>query len=76
MKLSLDHHVQSSCPIAIFGFIKGVYSVSGLLRKALDVIPKSKWKSTPVSLRATAGLRLLPENVAHNIIKEVIIIVA
>ncbi|XP_028409036.1 ectonucleoside triphosphate diphosphohydrolase 5-like [Dendronephthya gigantea] len=50
---------------------KGVYSVSGLLRKALDVVPKNKWRSTPVSLRATAGLRLLPDSVAHNIIEEV-----
>lgn len=50
---------------------KGVYSVSGLLKKALDVVPRNKWKSTPVSLRATAGLRLLPDSLSQNIIEEV-----
>jgi Golgi nucleoside diphosphatase len=41
------------------------------LKKALDVVPRNKWKSTPVSLRATAGLRLLPDSLSQNIIEEV-----
>ena len=49
--------------------------MSGLLKKALTVVPRNKWKSTPLSLRATAGLRLLPDSVANNIIEEVINII-
>lgn len=50
---------------------EGVYSVKGLLQQALKFVPKSEWHSTPVSLRATAGLRLLPDLVAGNIMKQV-----
>ena len=42
------------------------------MKKALSVVPKKEWQLTPVSLRATAGLRLLPNSLADNIIEEVI----
>lgn len=45
-------------------------SLKILLDKAKSKIPKDRWASTPMSLRATAGLRLLPESQAQNIIEE------
>lgn len=50
---------------------EGAYSISGLLKQALTVVPKNEWESTPVTLKATAGLRLLPQLVAEKILKQV-----
>lgn len=52
-------------------YIQGAYSISGLLKQALTVVPKNEWESTPVTLKATAGLRLLPQLVAEKILKQV-----
>ncbi|XP_065052125.1 ectonucleoside triphosphate diphosphohydrolase 5-like isoform X2 [Rhopilema esculentum] len=38
---------------------------------AKDYIPKQKWYKTPLVLKATAGLRLLPGNKAENILEGV-----
>lgn len=38
---------------------------------AKDSIPRSHWKRTPVVLKATAGLRLLPEEKAQALLLEV-----
>ncbi|XP_078515994.1 nucleoside diphosphate phosphatase ENTPD5 [Lissotriton helveticus] len=46
-------------------------SVRGLLEIAKDAVPPSHWKSTPVVLMATAGLRLLPEKKAKALLTEV-----
>lgn len=41
-----------------------------LLDKAKSVIPKSEWSITPLTMKATAGLRLLPGHKATNILEE------
>ncbi|XP_078000971.1 ectonucleoside triphosphate diphosphohydrolase 5-like [Glandiceps talaboti] len=40
-----------------------------LLNIAKDSIPEYKWASTPVALKATAGLRLLPQNQADKLLE-------
>lgn len=45
-------------------------SLKILLDKAKSSIPKTDWASTPLILRATAGLRLLPGNEAQGILDE------
>lgn len=52
--------------------LKGAETVQGLLEVAKDSIPRSHWKRTPVVLKATAGLRLLPEQKAQALLFEVI----
>ncbi|XP_022332140.2 ectonucleoside triphosphate diphosphohydrolase 5-like isoform X2 [Crassostrea virginica] len=49
----------------------GAESLRPLVIQALAFVPKSKQNSTPITLKATAGLRLLPEGVADNILNEV-----
>lgn len=51
---------------------QGAETVQGLLEVAKDSIPRSHWKRTPVVLKATAGLRLLPEQKAQALLFEVI----
>nr|XP_048305106.1 nucleoside diphosphate phosphatase ENTPD5 [Myodes glareolus] len=50
---------------------QGAETVQELLDLAKDSIPKSHWKRTPVVLKATAGLRLLPEQKAQALLFEV-----
>ncbi|KAF4017636.1 hypothetical protein G4228_009257 [Cervus hanglu yarkandensis] len=50
---------------------QGAESVQELLKVAKDSIPPSHWKRTPVVLKATAGLRLLPEEKAEALLFEV-----
>ncbi|XP_023392782.1 protein FAM161B isoform X3 [Pteropus vampyrus] len=50
---------------------QGAETVQGLLEVAKDSIPRSHWKKTPVVLKATAGLRLLPEQKAQALLFEV-----
>ncbi len=40
----------------------------------MSFIPESAWGKTPVALRATAGLRLLPHQEAEKLLEEVGII--
>lgn len=49
----------------------GSQSIEGLLQKSEDIIPKERWKATPVALKATAGLRLLPSNSSQQLLEEV-----
>ncbi|KAK2104446.1 Ectonucleoside triphosphate diphosphohydrolase 5 [Saguinus oedipus] len=49
---------------------QGAETVQGLLEVAKDSIPRSHWKKTPVVLKATAGLRLLPEHKAQALLFE------
>jgi ectonucleoside triphosphate diphosphohydrolase 5/6 len=49
----------------------GAESVLKLLAKAKMFIPQEKWATTPISLKATAGLRLLPKSKADAILEEV-----
>ncbi|PFX20399.1 Ectonucleoside triphosphate diphosphohydrolase 5, partial [Stylophora pistillata] len=49
----------------------GSQSIEGLLQKSEDVIPENRRKHTPVALKATAGLRLLPSNSSNQLLEEV-----
>lgn len=51
--------------------VQGAESLRPLVIQALAFVPKSKQNSTPITLKATAGLRLLSEGVADNILNEV-----
>uniref|UniRef100_A0A672FR31 nucleoside diphosphate phosphatase n=1 Tax=Salarias fasciatus TaxID=181472 RepID=A0A672FR31_SALFA len=42
-----------------------------LLKIAKKTVPEDDWSRTPVVLKATAGLRLLPEDKAHALLREV-----
>ena len=42
-----------------------------MLNDAKAYIPEVKWGRTPIALKATAGLRLLPEEMSNNILNEV-----
>ena len=46
-------------------------SVLNLLEKAKSLVPSDSWDDTPVALKATAGLRLLPRHLSDSILKEV-----
>ncbi|XP_015433577.1 PREDICTED: ectonucleoside triphosphate diphosphohydrolase 5 isoform X2 [Dufourea novaeangliae] len=45
-------------------------SLTVLLDKVKAVIPQLEWQHTPLSMRATAGLRLLPGHKAQDILQE------
>ncbi|KAF0044419.1 hypothetical protein F2P81_003577 [Scophthalmus maximus] len=49
----------------------GGNTVRQLLKIAKKTVPEDEWKRTPVVLKATAGLRLLPEDKASALLKEV-----
>ncbi|XP_064623881.1 ectonucleoside triphosphate diphosphohydrolase 5-like [Lineus longissimus] len=51
--------------------VKGAESLKPLLEIAKKTIPEMKWKSTPVALKATAGLRLLPKEKSEALLTEV-----
>ncbi|XP_020662906.3 nucleoside diphosphate phosphatase ENTPD5 [Pogona vitticeps] len=50
---------------------KGAETVRQLLNMAKEVVPSSHWETTPVVLKATAGLRLLAEHKAEALLSEV-----
>ncbi|XP_064420971.1 ectonucleoside triphosphate diphosphohydrolase 5 isoform X2 [Latimeria chalumnae] len=50
---------------------QGAETVRELLEVAKHSVPPSQWKETPVVLKATAGLRLLPEQKAQTLLSEV-----
>ncbi|XP_020841964.2 nucleoside diphosphate phosphatase ENTPD5 [Phascolarctos cinereus] len=50
---------------------QGAETVRRLLEIAKESVPQSHWKRTPVVLKATAGLRLLPEHKAQALLSEV-----
>lgn len=50
---------------------KGAHSIEELLFKSKEIIPEDHWKLTPISLKATAGLRLLPSNSSKQLLYEV-----
>lgn len=45
-------------------------SLEILLQKAKSKIPQSEWSHTPLTMKATAGLRLLPGQEAQDILEE------
>lgn len=52
-------------------FFKTGHTVRMLLKVAKQTVPRLEWKRTPVILRATAGLRLLPAEKAQSILDQV-----
>lgn len=50
---------------------KAAASVAELLSTAEKTIPAHLWQHTPLALKATAGLRLLPEEQADAILEAV-----
>ncbi|KAF3844817.1 hypothetical protein F7725_007980 [Dissostichus mawsoni] len=50
---------------------EGGNTIRQLLRIAKKTVPEEDWRRTPVVLKATAGLRLLPEDKANALLKEV-----
>jgi ectonucleoside triphosphate diphosphohydrolase 5/6 len=54
-----------------FLLLKGAESLRPLMDKACDYIPKKQWVSTPIALKATAGLRMLPNVTAQRLLDEV-----
>ncbi|KAG8227954.1 hypothetical protein J437_LFUL008761, partial [Ladona fulva] len=50
---------------------KGAETIVELLNKAKEEIPPAAWKDTPLTIKATAGLRLLPSHKAENLLNEV-----
>ena len=46
-------------------------SIMKLISAAQERIPRKYWNKTPITLKATAGLRLLPKDQSEAIIKEV-----
>ena len=51
---------------------KGAETIRNLLNKAKESIPASVWHSTPLVLKATAGLRLLSPEKADRLLSEVL----
>lgn len=49
----------------------GANSLKPLLEKAKHFIPQESWATTPIALKATAGLRLLPKEKADAILAAV-----
>lgn len=50
---------------------QGSHSIEELLQKSDAIVPKEQRKTTPVALKATAGLRLLPSNSSQLLLEEV-----
>lgn len=50
---------------------KAGHTVRMLLKVAKKTVPRLEWKRTPVVLRATAGLRLLPAEKAQALLDQV-----
>lgn len=52
-------------------FSKAAQTVRTMLKVAKNAVPRLEWKRTPVLLRATAGLRLLPAGKAQALLHQV-----
>lgn len=50
---------------------QGGNTIRQLLKIAKKTVPEEEWSRTPVVLKATAGLRLLPEDKAKALLNEV-----
>lgn len=74
-KLYLDDELFRERKPGLSSFVdapeRGAQSIKFLLDEAKAFIPKDKWNSTPLILKATAGLRLLPHSKAENLLNAV-----
>ena len=53
-------------------YLQAAESLAPLLSQAIENVPESSRNSTLITLKATAGLRLLPKEKGDQIIEEVI----
>nr|XP_057913799.1 ectonucleoside triphosphate diphosphohydrolase 5-like isoform X2 [Doryrhamphus excisus] len=51
--------------------VTAAHSLKELLKVAKNTVPRPEWERTPVVLRATAGLRLLPARKAQTLLDQV-----
>ncbi|XP_055917344.1 nucleoside diphosphate phosphatase ENTPD5 isoform X1 [Eupeodes corollae] len=74
-KLILDEEIFKERKPGLSSFadspVKGANTIKLLLDEAKAFIPKEKWSDTPLVLKATAGLRLLPQVKAENLLNAV-----
>jgi len=54
-----------------FNIFQGAEKIAELLERAMEVIPLTEYKNTPLAMKATAGLRLLPVYKAEGLLEEV-----
>lgn len=73
--LKLDHELFMQVKPGLSSFTdnpkKGAEKIAELLERAKEVIPLSEYKNTPLTMKATAGLRLLPVDKAEGLLEEV-----
>ncbi|XP_067894743.1 ectonucleoside triphosphate diphosphohydrolase 5 isoform X1 [Heterodontus francisci] len=71
----LDSEIFESVKPGLSAYVddpeQGAETVRELLNVAKQTIPSTHWHTTPVVLKATAGLRLLPEQKAQALLLEV-----
>lgn len=51
---------------------QGVATIANLLEKAKKEIPQQYWSRTPLTFKATAGLRMLPPNESKKLLDSVV----
>jgi len=73
--LTLNHELYKHVSPGLSSYAndpkKGADSLRSMLEDAKAVIPKDRWASTPIALKATAGLRLLPKAKSEGLLKAV-----
>lgn len=69
-----DEYFQETKP-GLSSFASVPHEAAGslvpLIEKAKFLVPHTRWKKTPMALKATAGLRLLPAHSSDSILNEV-----
>lgn len=63
--------VSVSCPLCLLRSVQCTAGIQELLEVAKSSVPSSVWTLTPVVLKATAGLRLLPGEKAKHLLDQV-----
>lgn len=63
--------VSVSCPLCLLRSVQCTAGIQELLEVAKSSVPSSMWTLTPVVLKATAGLRLLPGEKAKHLLDQV-----
>lgn len=66
-----DQSQSVSCPLCLLRSVQCTAGIQELLEVAQSSVPSSMWTLTPVVLKATAGLRLLPGEKAKHLLDQV-----
>lgn len=73
--LKLDNELFVQVKPGLSSFVDdpkaGAKQMLSLLERAKDVVPPTERGATPLAMKATAGLRLLPRDKADQLIEEV-----